>query len=173
MQSSKYVTWIKFFMVLFQSTNFLFIFVTWASVFLDLCVKIPQALEVRRAGAGTWENCLLWEPSAGRSDVKLPLVAGPRWSWGLSTSIQCSEWLISQVPRVGVLIFSGPPFVCQQLDTCLSSSACFTLVRRVGSVSYCIICLQYNLPEPYTANNTCGGDWLPALEVGKLCDFKD
>ena len=55
MQSSKYVTWIKFFMVLFQSTNFLFIFVTWAAVFLELCVKTPQALGVRIVGADIWQ----------------------------------------------------------------------------------------------------------------------
>ena len=50
---------------------------------------------------------------------------------GLSTSFQYSEWLISKVPRVGIMIFSDPPFVCQQLDTCLSSSVSFTLIRRV------------------------------------------
>ena len=87
---------------------------------------------------------------------------------GLSTFFQCSEWLISQVPRVGIMIFSDPPFVCQQLDTCLSSSVSFTLIRRVQCSSVAQSCptlcdpvnrstpgLRAHQPTPGVHSNSC------------------
>ena len=82
---------------------------------------------------------------------------------GLSTYFQCSEWLISQVPRVGIMIFSDPPFVCQQLDTCLSSSVSFTLIRRIQFSSVAQSCLTLCDPMNHSTPGLCAHQPTPGV----------